>query len=314
MRTHALIASMVVFTLSGFLCITSCKKPAVESKPIDANSEPVALEASHYGRHLLTPWYPLRLSGAEWNKLNHLKPCGGLDSLSFEFIVSEAGMVRSARYIPEEISCEKGHLPQTLPPFLSTHLKEANALNSSVRFRPWIINGRPSSVRFLASLPLAPPERFGPSRPFPISIDLSSITIGLERRGCEGLCPAYKVLLKADGTVFYQGGAYVAVSGTQTAHVPATEIAVLLEQFRKANFLTALPTYSGAQDGGDSLLTLSLNGTTYTVEDESGLLVGMPDSILTLESAVDEAAESNRWVNGSTDLNLAFLNPNQHLY
>jgi hypothetical protein len=73
----------------------------------------------------------------------------------------------------------------------------------------------------------------------------------------------------------------------------------LLDRFRQANFLAALPSYSGALDGGYNVLTLQLGRKRYHVVDESGLEVGLPNSILSLEEAMDKSTKSARWIKGS---------------
>jgi hypothetical protein len=287
----------VVLCAAGIvLGLTSCKKSTVDAKP-------VFVADAHVSRHRVGPLIPLRLSAEEWHLLDDA-PCGNVESVSYEVSVSDSGTVKSAHLIPEPVSCNKADLVDATPPVVRAHLAQADALIYAMHFRPWIINQHAAAVTFQTSLPLAPPEQYGAQRPFPASIDTSGVTIGLERQGCEGLCPAYSVQLKGDGTVDYDGHAYVATTGHQVAHVSRASVAGLIEQFRRANFLSSLPTYSGAYDGGDDVIRLTLNGSIYEVRDESGLLAGLPTSILALEDAIDETAGTARWVIGKSDPNL----------
>ena len=210
-------------------------------------------------------------------------------------------MVEAARLLPYQSFCNSTPTPPAPGPVVGTHPQEANALVRAQRFTPWIVNGRPASVLIHTSLAIAPPERFGPSHSFPTVVDPATVSVGLERRGCEGRCPAYSVNLAADGTVTYKGFAYVAVPGQRHAHVPAATVTQLLDRFRQANFLSALPVYSGAFDGGYNVLKLSVDGTSYQIVNESGSSVGLPTAIYALERAVDEATDSAGWVtSGST--------------
>ncbi len=278
------------------LGLTSCNKSAVDAKP-------VFVKDAHVSRHRLVQLVPLRLSAEEWRQLD-AEPCGNVGSLPYEVTVSASGVVQSAHRLLNPVSCQKGELDDATPSLVRKHLGEADALIYAMHFRPWLIEQHAAAVIFDTSLPLAPPEQYGKQHPFPASVDPSSVTIRLERYGCEGFCPAYSVVMKGDGTVNYDGHAYVAAAGRQVAHVSRASVSALIEQFRRANFLSALPTYSGAYDGGDDVIRLTLNGSTYEVRDESGLLVGLPTSILALEDAIDETAGTARWVIGKSDPNL----------
>jgi hypothetical protein len=66
----------------------------------------------------------------------------------------------------------------------------------------------------------------------------------------------------------------------------------LLHRFRQANFLAALPRYSGAYDGGYNVLTLQISGKRFEAVDESGLEVGLPNAIFNLEEAMDKSSQS----------------------
>jgi len=81
----------------------------------------------------------------------------------------------------------------------------------------------------------------------------------LERHGCEGLCPVYTIIIAGNGTVLYEGRANVKAIGTRQSHVPKAAVIQLLERFRKADFVSALPAYSGAYDAGDNVLQVGID-------------------------------------------------------
>jgi hypothetical protein len=282
-------ALLVSFTLS---CLTACH--ASHSAP---NATLVVIDDVEAFDHSLSPVTPLRLSKAEWDQLT-AGPCGGNDFLPYELIVSGSGAVESAHLLPYTGSCNFTNDPPNPPPAVAAHLSEANSLVRGQRFIPWVISGRPSRVLFHTTLPIAPPERFGASRSLPVPIDDSSVVISLERHGCEGQCPSYSITIDGDGTVTYAGYAYVKVPGTQRTHITEAAVIQLLDRFREANFGSALPAYIGAYDGGDNILKVRIDGKLYQVVDDSGLRVGLPTAILTLEQAVDDTAQSRRWVTG----------------
>ena len=282
-------ALLVSFTL---LCFSAPRS----SHPAPTTA-PVVVDDAEAHDHNLGPATPLRLSKTEWDQLA-AGPCGGSEFLPYELIVSASGVVESARLLPYTGSCNFIDYPPNPPPVVVPHLNEADSLVREQRFIPWVINGHPSRVLFHTTLPIAPPERFGVSRSLPIHIDYDSVNVRLERRGCLGKCPADTIAIKGNGTVTYKGYAYVKALGTQRTRVPKAAVMQLTERFREANFVSALPVYSGAYDGGFNLLQLHVNGKSYQVVDESGLRVGMPTAILNLEQAVDETAQSRRWVTG----------------
>lgn len=262
---------------------------------------PTEIDDRTVAAHRIGAAGPLRLSASEWSQLQ-ASQCGGADYLPYELTVSTAGAVNSARLLPYQSFCNATPSPAAPGPVVAAHLAEANALIRAERFTPWVVNGHPAPVLIHASLAIAPPERFGPSRSFPAATDPATVSIGLERRGCEGRCPAYTVDLAADGTVTYKGFAYVAVPGQHHAHVPTATVTQLLDRVRQANFLSALPVYSGAFDGGYNVLKLSMNGVTYQVVDESGSSVGLPTAIQNLERSVDDATRSADWIDGKPDI------------
>jgi|GEM_PF-1721144 len=277
------------------LWLTSCRG----HRPVEV---PVRVNAATVYEHMLSDDVPLRLPESEWAMGNQSTACGGFqDYLPYELTVSSSGEVESARLVEYGGWCNNNPLPRTPPPFVMAHIREADALVRAMRFRPWIVAGRPAAVVVRTSLGIAPPERYGASVPFPEHVDPATVFIGLQRRGCEGECPVYSVMLRGDGGVIFQGGGYVAVPGHHTAQVSPAVVEALLARFREANFLAAAPEYTAAFDGGDSLIRLTLNGKTYQVEDQSGMGAGIPTKVRALERAIDAAAEVDRWVGGNGD-------------
>lgn len=252
------------------------------------------------GHRLGTGMIPLRLSDAEWIQLQ-AGQCGGEEYLPYELRISAAGLVEAARLLPYQSFCNSTPIAAQPPPVVAAHLAQANALVSSQHYVPWVVQGRPATVLIHTSLAIAPPERYGPAHPFPSPVDPGTVSIGMERRGCEGSCPVYSVTLAADGTVSYVGSAFIAIPGHHRAQITAAAVSDLLDRFRQARFLSALPEYSGAYDGGFTALHLKVNGTAYQVVDESGLRVGLPTAIRDLEKAVDDATESAKWVVGNQE-------------
>ena len=200
-------------------------------------------------------------------------------------------------------SCSTGSTSETIQinPVLQRHAAEAVSLLRAARFEPWVLNGRRTPVIVPMSVGFAPPERYGPERPLPALFDRDALSISLERRGCEGRCPAYSIDLSPNGSITYVGRAYVKIFGRHTARVPRASVTKLLNAFERARFTSALPEYSGAFDGGWTAIRLSGHGQTLQVVDESGSGVGLPSLVAGLEQQIDEAANTRRWIRGTAD-------------
>ena len=254
-----------------------------------------------YSSHVIVEARPLRITTEEWHRLQDRKinpPCGGHDYLPYMIRVSAEGLVEDATLQPYVSWCNDKKSPPDPPVFIRQHLAEARTLLLQARFRPWVINGHATVVIVSSGIEIAPPERYGRFRPFPSPVLQSSVVIAMQRMGCEGKCPAYRVTLRGSGTVEYEGLAFVAVAGKRTAQIDPDAMAELVHQFETARFFSALPEYRGAYDGGETLLQFSVSGTSYSVNDAVGLSVGLPTPIRELEGAINRIPEVRRWVYG----------------
>jgi hypothetical protein len=134
---------------------------------------------------------------------------------------------------------------------------------------------------------------------FPSVADPNTLRFTLERGPCFGSCPIYKVEIRGDGNVLFNGEGFVAISGHHRAVIPKSSIEQLLAAFRKARFFTLLNSYAAAiTDGSARVISISFEGHTKTVEDYFGLEAGMPKVVTELEKMVDAAAGTDRWIKG----------------
>lgn len=251
-------------------------------------------DAAKIASHVIAWPPPLRLSAEEWSELTE-PPCGGEESLPYLLHITAQGTIEGAVLQPYQSWCGDKKMPSAPPALVRKHLSEVESLLREARFTPWTINGRPAAVLVHMSVEIAPPEKYGPFRAFPEPVDQSSVLIAMRHGGCEGRCPVYSVTILGDGTVEYQGNAFVSTMGHRTAHISPKVVAELVRQFDEAKFFSALPHYLGAYDGGDVTLRLDVNGMSYTVDDESGVRAGLPYSIEALEMLVDQIAQTHRW-------------------
>ena len=156
-----------------------------------------------------------------------------------------------------------------------------------------------AALAFAASTASAnPPERRPDTKvEFPAIKDWNSLHISMSRTPCFGACPIYDVDIASDGTVHFNGIRFTAVTGAQTATIPRETVKALFERFRQAEFFWLFDQYTAqVTDLPSCILTLSFDGKTMRVRDYAGEMAGMPAVVRDLERAVDEAAQTDRWV------------------
>lgn len=185
-------------------------------------------------------------------------------------------------------------------------------------FRPQSFEGHPIKAVSTVSAYYYPLEIEPDSRvPFPTGTP-ETTEITLERSGCLGLCPSYRVSIRGDGHVRFSmrdlhlppslpplpvhkfGSGDVLWSEPHEAKVDPKAVASLLAQFRKAHFMGMQPRYFyGATDASSQILRLTVGGRTKDVVDYLGDHAGMPQSVKALQDAVDQVAGTRRWVRGN---------------
>lgn len=143
----------------------------------------------------------------------------------------------------------------------------------------------------------------GDENPDPNSVsddDLKTVTVRLERTGCYGTCPAYRLTIHGDGRVEYDGQNYVKEKGTREGRAEIDKVKTLVSEFVRANFVALSEGYSEAKcsryctDMPTAVTELSLKGATHRVKHYYGC-GGAPKALFDLESAIDKAANVEQW-------------------
>ncbi|HYG29103.1 MAG TPA: DUF6438 domain-containing protein [Allosphingosinicella sp.] len=210
-----------------------------------------------------------------------------------EVLVDEAGRVAAAGPVPQSYALYPGPPPR---PWQA----EAVAQVRSWRFRPFVRDGRAVPVRGYVHLRVLPPER-PPARrvDFP-ELGSEETTITLRRHGCFGVCATYDVTIRADGRVRFNGIGNVLLHGVREYSIPVERVERLIARFRAADFWSLDPHYQATvTDSPTYELTFAVGRRSKTVTDYVGHLVAMPDAVRVLEDAVDEAADTSRWIHGN---------------
>jgi len=156
-------------------------------------------------------------------------------------------------------------------------------------------SGRP--FRAFQTVLNAPPERL-PSRhvPFP-DTEGQAVSITLERAGNYDPYGIYSVTLDSDGDIDFCGPGFVKAPGQQRSRISRQAFDALVQEFREADFFSLDDHYvSNTAESEDIHLRVRIGDQEKMVMDSGGFEVGMPAVIRSLQMAVDEAAETSRWV------------------
>jgi len=128
------------------------------------------------------------------------------------------------------------------------------------------------------------------------------VVITLERTTCLGTCPAYKLTIRGDGSVVYEGHKFVRVEGIRQRQVDKTAIATLLQAFADADYFGLENGYAEIKNPDGTVSIVTDLPTTYTSLTLLGRhkkitdYVGAPKQLIELENKIDEIAGSKRWV------------------
>lgn len=156
----------------------------------------------------------------------------------------------------------------------------------------------------LALLPGSSPQAFP-------QIDRSRLRLTLERSGCFGDCPAYRVTIDGEGHVLFTtdrsgdglSAEYeppgVVVAGTYRTRVDRREVDRLVEHFRKVGFFGLRDAYHApSTDLATHVVTIDTGNGKKTVVDYGGVSVGMPRAVKQLQHEIDRVAGTAVWIEG----------------
>jgi hypothetical protein len=126
--------------------------------------------------------------------------------------------------------------------------------------------------------------------------------VTLERTSCFGMCPVYRLEIRGDGTVTFEGKMFVRVTGTQQAAIEPRAVQMLAREFTKIDYFALDDKYATIKnpDGTESFVTdLPTITTSITLGSKYKRVVdyvGAPRKLRELEHRIDEVAGSKRWV------------------
>lgn len=133
--------------------------------------------------------------------------------------------------------------------------------------------------------------------------------ITLERTICFGACPIYKLTVKADGTVTFEGRENVKVKGIAKGHLSGEDVRSLIAAFEAASYFALNDTYETQKDGcpevwtdnPSAITSIRLNGKHKTISHYYGCQTGSgtavyPNGLTYLETRIDQIVGTEKWI------------------
>lgn len=157
------------------------------------------------------------------------------------------------------------------------------------QYKPFERNGHPVVAKVRESVAVLPIRKRSEVRiPFPEIHDWNSLRIILSRSGCYGMCSTYEIEIHGDGTVLYDGKAFVGTTGRKRVKISQPSLVKLVDAFRKADYFSLADGYvSGVTDLPTCASSISFDGRSKSVLDYVGRDVGMPPGVSDVEAAID---------------------------
>lgn len=157
----------------------------------------------------------------------------------------------------------------------------------------------------LSSWAYSPPKsRLQTSKPTEQTVPQDTL-ITLERTGCYGMCPIYKVSISPDGTVVFEGKRFVKKVGTARSVITEEQIRELIGAFEKINYFELSDQYMGPDDGckqwftdhPSAITSITRNGKSKSVTHYYGCRgLDVLKDLERLEQAIDDAVNTAQWI------------------
>ncbi|HWO25689.1 MAG TPA: DUF6438 domain-containing protein [Kofleriaceae bacterium] len=120
----------------------------------------------------------------------------------------------------------------------------------------------------------------------------------IERIGCYGSCPVYKLTVYRDGAVEYEGEQYVKVEGKAAGELRPEEVTALEELFRKHRYLELKDSYEyEGYTHAASVYTAytPAGGKRKDVRHYMGD-ISAPQRLVTIEEGIDAVVKIEQWI------------------
>ena len=144
-----------------------------------------------------------------------------------------------------------------------------------------------------------------PPQPLAPVIREHVLLASIHRGACYGTCPIYTLAVYRDGTVEYEGKAYVKTKGKAAGTVTDDQLAALDKLFTDDHYLAYNSQYTSADVSDEASASTAYRplgaSETKTVDHYDGD-TRAPASLTKLEDRFDEIVQSQRWIGTSAEL------------
>jgi len=117
-------------------------------------------------------------------------------------------------------------------------------------------------------------------------------SITLERIGCLGSCPDYKVTIDRDGSVLYEGRYSVRAEGVRMTAISSQTVQKLIQRLRREDFFHWEEKKEVCVDFPEVEITVNLSGQYKRVIEGCNV----PGKVLKLADEVDRISGAKSWV------------------
>ena len=130
------------------------------------------------------------------------------------------------------------------------------------------------------------------------------LVITLERTACYGTCPGYKLTVKANGSVVFEGKQFTETKGKAEGEIDKAKVLQLIKEFKDTGYLKLDGKYDCHQwtDNPSAKTSIQIDGTKKSIDHYHGCRDGDEGfvkelaQLTRLENKIDEIVGSKRWV------------------
>ena len=123
------------------------------------------------------------------------------------------------------------------------------------------------------------------------SAPAEKFSITLQRVGCLGLCPDYKVTILGNGSVRYEGRSYVRDKGVRENTIPVAEVKKLIQKLRDEDFFHWKEEIVVCVDYPEVHIRVTLEGKRKHVLEGCQT----PGQVLQLADEIDRVSGAKNW-------------------
>ena len=124
------------------------------------------------------------------------------------------------------------------------------------------------------------------------SDELRDFSVTLERTGCLGSCPDYKVTISGTGAVLYEGRSSVHAKGERRSKISASAVQQIIQTLRSEQFFQWDEDSGRCVDAPEIHITVRLNGLEKQVKQGCS----PSDKVLHLAREIETTSGAKKWV------------------